>query len=223
MRKNGNAGLIYLSSRRTSADSANLGGYDQTPINRCTGHKEKKRDALLFYRKRQGSSIVRHIRTWRWEAALLWTRMNIFRATIYVWASAEQHSFIRLGHDVGAISSLLPRRMRTSGKRLYWPKVGRLLNVHIHLAMRDSTKDDVQSHAAFSPQVFVDFRIWWWPQLLFWAHYFNSINRRTSRSVWYYCALKGLTQLSVFWIARVTQVFRRWRNRMIPYIESFQK
>ena len=49
---------------------------------------------------RQGSSIVRRIRTWRWEDDLFWARMKVFRTSFYVPASVERNSYVRFGRDV---------------------------------------------------------------------------------------------------------------------------
>ena len=74
----------------------------------------------VYIPTRQRLSIVRRIRTWRWEDDLLWARMNVFRTSFYVPASVERNSYVRFGRDVDTTSFLRPRRTRTSG-----PNVGR--------------------------------------------------------------------------------------------------
>ena len=46
----------------------------------------------------------------------------------------KRNLYVRLGHDVDAMSFLHLRRIRTSWKHLYGPKVGRPLNVRGRLA-----------------------------------------------------------------------------------------
>ena len=60
--------------------------------------------------------------------------MKVFRTSFYVPASVERNSYVRFGRDVAATSFLRPRRIRTSGKLLYGPKVRRPLNVRGRLA-----------------------------------------------------------------------------------------
>ena len=83
---------------------------------------------------RQGWSIVRRIRSWRWEDDLIWARMKVFRMSFYVPASVERYSNVRFGRDVDAAYFIRPRRIRTSGKLSYGPKVGRPLNIRGGLA-----------------------------------------------------------------------------------------
>ena len=64
----------------------------------------------------------------------LWARMKVFRTSFYVPASLERNSHVRIGRDVDATSFLRPRRITTSGKLSYGPKVWRLLNVRGRLA-----------------------------------------------------------------------------------------
>ena len=56
------------------------------------------------------------------------------RTSFYVAASLERNSYVRIGRDVDATSFLRPRRIRTSGKLSYGPKLGRPLNVRGRLA-----------------------------------------------------------------------------------------
>ena len=84
--------------------------------------------------KRTHSVKVRRIRFWRWEDDLLWDRMKVFRTSFYVPASVERNGYVRFGHDVDATSFLRPRRIKTSGKLSYGPKVGFPLNVRGRLA-----------------------------------------------------------------------------------------
>ena len=88
----------------------------------------------LFPSTRQGSSIVRRFRTWRWEDGLLWARMKVFRTSFYAPASVERNTYVRLERDLDATSFLRPRRIRTSWKLSYGPKEGRPLNVRGRLA-----------------------------------------------------------------------------------------
>ena len=87
-----------------------------------------------WFPTRQGSSIERSFRTWRWEDDLLWARMKVFRTSFYVTASLERNKYVRIGRDVDVTSFLRPRRIMTSGKLSYGPKVGCPLNVRGRLA-----------------------------------------------------------------------------------------
>ena len=78
---------------------------------------------------RQGSFIARCIPTWRWEDDLLWANIKVFRTSFDVPASEQRNSYVRILPDVGTSSSLGLRRMMTSGKLSYRPKVGCPLNV----------------------------------------------------------------------------------------------
>ena len=89
---------------------------------------------LLLYPTRQGSSIVRRIRTWRREDDLVWARMKVFRTSFYVPMSVERNLYVRNGRDVDATSFLRPRRIRTSGKLSYGLNSERPLNVRGRLA-----------------------------------------------------------------------------------------
>ena len=87
----------------------------------------------------QGSSIVRRIRTRRWEDDLLWAHMKVFRTSFYVPAFIERNSCVWFGRDVDARSFLRSRRKRTSGRLSHGPKVRRPLNVRGRLAEWDET------------------------------------------------------------------------------------
>ena len=58
----------------------------------------------------------------------------VFRTSFYVPTSVKRIKYVRFGRDVHATSFLRPRRIRTSGKLSYGPKVERPLNVRGRLA-----------------------------------------------------------------------------------------
>ena len=61
------------------------------------------------YPTRQGSTIIRRLRTWRWVDDLLWARMEVFRTSFYVPASVKRNSYVSLWRDVDTTSFLRPR------------------------------------------------------------------------------------------------------------------
>ena len=80
----------------------------------------------------KGSSIVRHIRTWRSEDDQLWTRMKVFRTSFLRHGVQRRLFYVRLGRDVDATSFLRPRRMRRSRKLSREPKV-RVLSTSVNV------------------------------------------------------------------------------------------
>ena len=114
----------------------------------CNSFHSLKYTPFVYLPTRQGSSIVRRIRTWRWEDDLLWARMKVFRTSFYVPASSERNTDVRFRRDVDATSFLRPRRIRTSGKLSYGPNVGRPLNVRGRLAEWVSLYPDISSSDA---------------------------------------------------------------------------